>query len=340
MLSLIRRLLVPRMVRFWEWLESRPDRTAALSQWQQVLGGGESRSVAQRFLEPLETPSTAYPTSRHRGFPLNNACQRDGDILVRDETDNQAGSSLLAGDVVRYRLCLHALRSSLANALNRVCVSRTPVDQDARTIQIGNWEPKKSALFPVHLLICHSSYELEHEVFREIIRSHRPGAILLTPTRMHWREEIINDARSHRRLLVPLTEVVEPDGDALRQTPDWEEYLQGFAQMVRLKLPSNYNNTKPLPMRGTRAANIERLERELQQHLLAARDHAYALIDAGRAPELLPRPEQKELAKRLNIEPSTVCRCFSDPRAKLLNILWATALSLESVMRFKPTKRR
>jgi hypothetical protein len=271
---------------------------------------------------------------------LNNACQRDGIILARDEADDQTGSSLLDGGVAQYRLCLSELRKSISSALSRVCVSRTQIEPDARLIQIGNWEPKKSAMFPVHLLICQSPYELEHEVFREIIRSHRPGAILLTPTRMHWREEIINDARSHRRLLVPLTEVVEQDGDALRQTPDWEEYLQGFAQMVRLKLPSNYNNTKPLPMRGTRAANIEKLEHELQQHLLAARDHAYALIDAGHAPELLPRPEQNELARRLGVPAPAVYRCLTDPRAKLLKILWDAAQSLESVMQFKSIRRR
>ncbi len=222
---------MPGMVRFWEWLESRPDRTAALNEWQQVLGGGESISVAQRFLKPLETPSTAYPISRRRGFPLNNACQRDGIILARDEVDGQDSFELLAGDVVRYRLCLHQLRSELSNALSRVCVSKTQIEPDARSIQIGNWKPKKSAMFPVHMLICPSPYDLEHEVFREIVRSEWPGAILLTPTRIHWRDEIINDARSHHRLLVPLCEVVEADGDALHQTPDWEEYLQGFAQM-------------------------------------------------------------------------------------------------------------
>ena len=105
------------------------------------------------------------------------------------------------------------------------------MDQDARSIQIGNWEPKKSAMFPVHLLICTSAYDLEHEVFREIVQSEWPGAILLTPTRMHWCDETINDARAHRRLLVPLCEVVEADGDVLRQTSDWDEYLDGFASM-------------------------------------------------------------------------------------------------------------
>jgi hypothetical protein len=254
--------------------------------------------------------------------------------------DDQNSKKLLAGGVVQYRLCLHRLRSELSNALSRVCVSRTQIEPDARSIQIGNWEPKKSALFPVHMLICQSPYDLEHEVFREIIRSHRPGAILLTPTRMHWCDETINDARSHRRLLVPLCEVVEAGGDVLCQTSDWDEYLQGFAQMVRLKLPSNYNNTKPAPMRGTRATNIERLEQELQQHLMAARDHAYALIDAGHAPELLPRPEQKELARRLGIPGPAVYRCLNDPRAKLLKILWDAAQSLESIMQFKSIRQR
>ena len=87
-------------------------------------------------------------------------------------------------------------------------------------------------------------------MFRQIIFNKRSGAILLTPTRMHWLDESLDAARLHNTLLVPLCEVVEADGDALLQTSDWEEYLQGFEQMVRLKLPSNYNNTKPLPMRG------------------------------------------------------------------------------------------
>jgi hypothetical protein len=202
-----------------------------MDEWQQVLGGGESISVAQRFLKPLETPSTAYPNSRRRGFPLNNACQRDCIILARNEVDDQDSKKLLAGGVVQYRLCLHRLRSALANALNRVCVSRTQIEPNACSIQIGNWEPKKSAMFPVHLLICSSPYDLQFEVYKAIVQSQWHGAILLTPTRMHWCDETINDARSHRRLLVPLCEVVEAEGDLLRQTSDWEEYLDGFASM-------------------------------------------------------------------------------------------------------------
>ena len=63
-------------------------------------------------------------------------------------------------------------------------------------------------------------------------------------------------------------------------------------------------------------------------------------LDRGDEPRLLPCPERGELARRLKLKPFVVSRCFSDPRAKLLRILWDTAQSLESVMRFKPIKRR
>ena len=310
---------MPRMVRFWEWLESRPDRTAAMDEWQQVLGGGESRSVAQRFLKPLETPSTAYPNSRRRGFPLKYACQRDGDILVRDETDNQAGSSLLAGDVVRYRLCLHALRSSLANALNRVCVSRTPVDQDARTIQIGNWEPKKSAMFPVHLLIHTSTDDLKNEVYEQIIFGKRRGAILLTPTRMHWCEKIIDAVQLHNTLLVPLCEVVEASGDALRQTPEWDQYLKSFAEMISLKLPSNYQYKEPLPKRATLMAKTEKVKHALVDHIRSARSGVVANLDAGNGATLVKFLTKTQLGNLAGLEPYHITRCLNaDPQLRLL----------------------
>ena len=89
------------------------------------------------------------------------------------------------------------------------------------------------------------------------------------------------------------------------------------------------------PQRGTRAANIEKLEKELEKHLLASRDHAYSLRDRDREPALLPRPTQKELARRTGLTQSDVSRCLKDSRAKVLKILWETADSLESVMKYK-----
>lgn len=97
------------------------------------------------------------------------------------------------------------------------------------------------------------------------------------------------------------------------------------------------SKSKPrrVPQRGTRAANIETLEKELEKHLLAARDHAHSLRDRDREPALLPRPTQKELARRTGLTQPDVSRCLKDPRAKVLKILWETAESLEAVMMYK-----
>jgi hypothetical protein len=87
-----------------------------------------------------------------------------------------------------------------------------------------------------------------------------------------------------------------------------------------------------MPRRGTRAVNIEKLEKEMERHLLAARDHARSLQDCGRNPVLLPRPSQKDLARRTGLTESDVSRCLNDKRAAMLKILWDTADSLDAVM--------
>lgn len=99
--------------------------------------------------------------------------------------------------------------------------------------------------------------------------------------------------------------------------------------------PLPVRNPRPQPQRGMRTANIEKLEKELEKHLLAARDHAHSLRDRGREPALLPRPSQKELARRTGLSKSDVSRCINDKRATVLKILWETAESLEAVMKYK-----
>jgi hypothetical protein len=87
--------------------------------------------------------------------------------------------------------------------------------------------------------------------------------------------------------------------------------------------------------RSHRAAHIELLEKELVEHIKAARDYAWSEIDAGKAPQLLPRPLKIELANRVGIKKWTVCRCFNDPSAHQLRLLWEIADDLEQILRFK-----
>lgn len=93
-------------------------------------------------------------------------------------------------------------------------------------------------------------------------------------------------------------------------------------------------NTRRNRKRAERTASIELLTKELKQHIRAARDHAQARIDHGREPELLPRPSQKELAERVGITVSAASRCFNDPSAMELCLLWETADDLEALMKY------
>lgn len=86
--------------------------------------------------------------------------------------------------------------------------------------------------------------------------------------------------------------------------------------------------------RADRAANMEAIKKELIEHIKAARDHAQAAVDFGREPELLPRPSRRELAERIGITESAASRCFSDPAATELNLLWETADDLDAVLKF------
>jgi hypothetical protein len=99
--------------------------------------------------------------------------------------------------------------------------------------------------------------------------------------------------------------------------------------------PKKDNARKKTPKRAERATAIEKLEKTMIEHLIAARDHACALIDKGEAPQLLPRPTQKFLSKKLGLSESTVSKCIKDPRAHALKILWTTANDLEQVIKYR-----
>jgi hypothetical protein len=318
---------------FWRLLEQRPSRAAVMAEW--IAVAGDALPAIQPLLRPVARCATAYPDDRSPGRLLKVVQHRDGMVVAIDEQDWQHRLALAPDDVVLHELDLKKLRAALCAALSCVNASRTPVDHATNILQIGNWEPQKAASFPVYLLLCSTRTLLRTTILDRAAAVQKPGAILLTPTRTHWDDEIEALARASKLLLVSAREIVEVASGGFRETPAWEEYLQAFAQMVKLTLPGNYRNKKPAPMRGTRAANIEKLEKELEKHLLAARDHAHSLRDSGLEPALLPRPAQKDLAARAGLTEYDVSRCLGDRRAKVLKILWGTADSLEDVMKYQ-----
>lgn len=108
------------------------------------------------------------------------------------------------------------------------------------------------------------------------------------------------------------------------------EYVEG--RIVDAGMGPDSTAPRRPKKRGERAANIEKLEKEMIQHLRAARDHAHATQDQTGEPKLLPRPTQKELGERVSLSESDVSRCLNDETARELKLYWAAAADIHQVM--------
>lgn len=341
---------MPTLTQFWRLLESRPSRTAVAAEWKRVAG--DCFPAIESMLLPTEELATKYPDPRNTrntrntrtpGRWLRVVQHNKGPIIAVDDDDWQRRVELEHHDIVLHRIDLRALRKNVSEVLSCLNISRTPIEDVTTCLRVANWEPKKAASFPVFLVMCSQAVGLSHaalDIGANNAKQGVPGAILLTPTRTNWTDEIEARARAQKLMLVALDEVLSVDGCRLIEAAAWEEYLQAFCQLIGTTLPANYRNKRPVPMRGTRAANIEKLQKAMEQHLIAARDHAFALEDRGEPPELLPRPEQQQLADLIGSNESAVSRCLNDSRATVLKWLWDRALSLEDVMNYKTRRRR
>lgn len=87
--------------------------------------------------------------------------------------------------------------------------------------------------------------------------------------------------------------------------------------------------------RASRLAGLDALERELAEHLRAARDHAVTSRDFGGEAKLLRRPTKDELAKRAKVSPSAVTRCFQDESGAKLRMMWELAADLDAIIGYR-----
>ncbi len=88
---------------------------------------------------------------------------------------------------------------------------------------------------------------------------------------------------------------------------------------------------RPTRKRAERATNIEALTKLLKEHVAAARDHALVTADAGHT-KLLPRPSQRDLARLAGMTEMAASRCFRDPVARELRMLWELAGDLDRLL--------
>jgi hypothetical protein len=153
----------------------------------------------------------------------------------------------------------------------------------------------------------------------------RPKAILFAPTEEgahRWHSVVDN-------LTIALeTTLAFGDGEIEFDVSYVEGRIEDAGMGVR-------TNTKKSPsIRSSRAVNIEALEKEMIKHLCDAIDYARATREHKGAPELLPRPTQKELGARVGLRPDAVSRCLNDPLARELQLFWNLADDLDGLLRW------
>lgn len=152
----------------------------------------------------------------------------------------------------------------------------------------------------------------------------RPKAILFAPTEAwadRWQEVMPN-------LTLALESTLSFAGEFELDVA----YVEG--RIVDAGLGAAAPAVRRPKKRADRAANIEALKNELIQHLMAARDHAFAAKERTGEAKLLQRPSQKALGKRVGLSESDVSRCLNDDSARELNLYWETAQNLDQIMAF------
>lgn len=127
--------------------------------------------------------------------------------------------------------------------------------------------------------------------------------------------------------VMALSNVALLDADGLRVDLDHIE-----SQIV---LREETPRRKPVRKRNRRAGTIDKLTRELETHIRSAKKRALDTMKRPNGQEFLPRPTKERLGKMCGVSKSTVTRCFQDNSAKMLQILWTMAGTLDGVLSYK-----
>lgn len=185
-------------------------------------------------------------------------------------------------------------------------------------VGVGTWADRRWSVFFVRCLHSRPA--------RMAIRQFKfpPKSAIFTPTVNLW-EHIDGLPRT-----IPLTNVVSWDATGVHVD---DEYVA--SQLCDLDTSKPTKSDRPIRKRAARTATIEALTKLMVEHVKAARDHAFATLDHHGAPELLPRPTRRELAKLAGTTEITAGRCLRDPTARELQFMWTLAGDLERIMEYR-----
>jgi hypothetical protein len=109
-------------------------------------------------------------------------------------------------------------------------------------------------------------------------------------------------------------------------------------QLLETRVAAFFGSKKPKTppkRRSSRLAGLDALERELAEHLRAARDHAITSRDFSGEAKLLKRPTKDQLARRAKVSASAATRCFKDEAGAKLRMMWELAIDLDAIIGYR-----
>ncbi|MCW5775345.1 MAG: winged helix-turn-helix domain-containing protein [Phycisphaeraceae bacterium] len=316
--------------RLWSFLEARPAGAAVIAEWRERCG--EQLPATESVLHPTQARASLHPALTPGLPPLRVVRHRDGTIVGVCDQGRSERAVLSPSDVVIHAVDPAALRRQLCAALG-LRIAHEPVGRLPGTLRIGHWEPQPALAIPV-VLVAVTTEAAMLTALHDLAAGARKPPLVLTPGRAGWTVQARAAADSARATLVPLADVLVADGASWKATDAWDGYRQGHLVAAGLSTPAKQRAAAPKRKRASRATALDGLKRELREHLRAAKAHYHATATRGRA-ELLPRPTQQDLAKRLGVSEPTVSRCLNDEPDQELKVLWASAEDIDLVRKYR-----
>jgi hypothetical protein len=206
-----------------------------LFDWRRHLG--EEYEPLERFLMPTDKVSKKYPATDD-----SYGCE----VQVHEEDGRYIGTvprsryrvELKPSDVLVHQFDIGRLRKEMCDGFGMVPMSGEIMRWD-HTVPWGNLELEKGITVPITLYLGGDYLRSFRErVMDQIFEREAVGEIVFTANRFEWDGKIEERARKYKILLVPFDEVVQMKDGKFLPTPQWDEYMIAFYQMVEMDLPS------------------------------------------------------------------------------------------------------
>lgn len=193
----------------------------------------EEFDVLSRFLYPTDESAISYPKNLWVYYRI--VVYPDGKVLGVNDEDVTDRIHLTQADIIKHKFDLKMFRREMCETFG-LKPSTDEIGKIIHGVPWGTWEPEKGIAFPVTMLFVGSDFR--GQVLERILNRKAAGEILITPTRLEWKNNLEEIARENKILLVPLNEIVQMEDGKLMLTPEWTEYLTAFCKMVEMDLPS------------------------------------------------------------------------------------------------------